>query len=208
MTEVGSPADIVAALWQAGHGDAAALAHLKLSGREPALPSSFRIGAAAQAGIAAVGLAAAELRHRAGAPRQEVAVDMRHAAAEFRSEHYLRIDGKAPTAYGDPLFGIYRAGDGRHVRLHMNFPHHRDAVTALLGCAPTREAILDALENWEALEFETAAYQHGCVVAALRSPQEWASHPQAAAVAAMPAVRIEKFGDAPARPLPRGAARA
>jgi CoA transferase family III len=204
MTEAGSPADIVAALWQAAGGEAAALAHLRLSGREPALPSSFRIGAAAQASIAAAGLAAAELRHRAGAPRQQVAVDMRHAAAEFRSEFYLRIDGKAPTAVGDPLFGIYLAGDGRPVRLHMNFPHHRDAVTALLGCAPTREAILAALNKWEALEFETAAYQHGCVVAALRSPQEWAKHPQAAAVAAMPAVRIEKIGNAPALPLARG----
>ncbi len=204
LTQAGSPTDIVTALWQAAGGDAAALAPLRLFGDEPALPSSFRIGAAAQASIAAAGLAAAELRHRAGARRQQVAVDMRHAAADFRSEHFLRIDGKAPTAYGDPLFGIYRAGDGRYVRLHMNFPHHRDNVIKFLGCAPTREAIVEALGNWPAVEFETAAYEHGCVVAAMRSPEEWAMHPQAAAVAAMPAVRIEKFGDAPPRPLPRG----
>ena len=204
MIDAGSPADIVATLWQAAGGDAAALAHLQLSGDEPVLPSSFRLGAAAQASITVSALAAAELRHLAGAPRQRVAVDMRHAAAAFRSEHFLRIDGKAPTAYGDPLFGIYRTGDGRYVRLHMNFQHHRDSVTTLLGCAPTRESILAALAKWDALTFETAAYERGCAVAAMRSPEEWAIHPQAAAVARMPPVRIEKFSEAPARPLPRG----
>ena len=38
----------------------------------------------------------------------------------------------------------------------------------------------------------------------MRTPEQWAQHPQAAAVAAMPPVRIEKIGDAPARPLPHG----
>ena len=155
--------------------------------RDPALPSSFRVGAAAQASIAAVGLAAAELRHRAGAARQAVSVDMRHAAIEFRSEHYLTIDGNAPATMFDPLFGAYRTGDGRFVRLHMNFPHHRENVLKLLGCAPTRASIEEALGKWEAVAFETEAYQRGCVVAAMRSPAEWAAHPQAAAVAAMPA---------------------
>ena len=122
----------------------------------------------------------------------------------FAASTYLRIDGKAPTAYGDPLFGIYRTGDGRYVRLHMNFRHHRDSVTTLLDCAPTRESILAALGKWDALAFETAAYERGCVVAAMRSPEEWAIHPQAAAVARMPPVRIEKFSEAPALPLPRG----
>jgi len=119
------PADVVGSLWRLAGGDAAALKHLHLSGSDAALPSSFRIGTAAQASIAAVGLAAAELRHRVSAARQTVSVDMRHAAAEFRSEHYLTIDGGAPASFGDPLFGAYRAGDGRFVRLHMNFPHHR-----------------------------------------------------------------------------------
>jgi CoA-transferase family III len=185
-------------------GDAAALDHLKLTGSDPVLPSSFRIGAAAQASIAAAGLAVAELRHSAGSPRQEVGADMRHAGIEFRSEHYLTIDGNAPATYLNPLFGLYRARDGGFVRLHMNFPHHRESVIRLLGCAPTRASVEEALKQWEAIAFETEAYRHGCVVAAMRSPEEWAEHPHAAAVAAMPVVRIEKIGDAPARPLRKG----
>jgi hypothetical protein len=60
------------------------------------------------------------------------------------------------------------------------------------------------LSRWEAVAFETEAYRRGGVVAAMRSPEEWAAHPQAAAIAAVPVVRIEKIGDAPARPLPQG----
>ncbi len=194
----------MADLWRIAGGEASALDHLKLTGTEPALPSSFRVGAAAQASIAAAGLAAAELRHRAGAARQAVSVDMRHAAIEFRSEHYLTIDGKAPATMFDPLFAAYRTGDGRFVRLHMNFPHHRENVLKFLGCPPTRVAIERALSKWEAVAFETEAYQRGCVVAAMRSRAEWAAHPQAAAVARLPPVQIEKIGDAPPRPLPLG----
>src|SRR6185436_3638811 len=62
-----------------------------------------------------------------------------------------------------------------------------------------------ALKRWQAIAFETEACQRGCVVAAMRSPEEWAQHPQAAAVAAVPVVQIEKIGDAPPRPLPYGA---
>jgi crotonobetainyl-CoA:carnitine CoA-transferase CaiB-like acyl-CoA transferase len=199
-----SSADVVADLWRLAGGDAAALDYLRLSGGDPALPSSFRIGTAAQASIATVGLAAAELHRRAGARRQTVRVDMRHAAVEFRSEHYLTIDGGAPASIGDPLFGAYRTGDGRFVRLHTNFPHHRDNVLQFLRCAPTRAAIEAALKNWEAVAFETEAYRRGCVVAAIRSADEWATHPQEAAVADVPVVQIEKIGEAPPRPLLMG----
>ena len=205
MTDTPASADAVAALWRLADGDEAALAHVHLSGGDPVLPSSFRIGTAAQASIAAVGLAAAELHHRAGAPRQGVGVDMRHAAVEFRSEHHLTIDGRSPASFGDPLFGAYRTGDSRWVRLHMNFPHHRDNVLKFLGCPPSRPAIEAALQNWGAFAFETQACRNGCVVAAMRSPTEWLEHPQATALAQIPAVQIDKIGEAPPRPLGRGA---
>jgi hypothetical protein len=198
-----SPADIVADLWRLAGGDPTALDHLGLTGSDLVLPSSFRIGTSAQVSIAAAGLAAAELHHRAGAPRQRLSVDTRHAAIEFRSEQLLTIDGKAGS-FGDPLFGAYRTRDG-FVRLHMNFPHHRDSVLNFLRCAPTRPAIEQALSGWEAVPFETAAYEQGCVVAAMRSPQQWARHPHAQAIATMQVIQIEKIGDAPPRPLRLGA---
>src|SRR5688572_11545093 len=91
-----SPAEILADLWSQTGGDPAALGSVTLTGKEPALPSSFRVGTAAQAAIAAAGLAAAQLHTQRGGPAQTVSVDMRHAAIEFRSERYLRIAGKPP----------------------------------------------------------------------------------------------------------------
>src|SRR5262245_56778464 len=51
--------EILAELWAHAGGDRQALDYVALRGREPALPSSFRVGAIAQATIAAAGLAAA-----------------------------------------------------------------------------------------------------------------------------------------------------
>src|SRR5712672_3050072 len=84
-------------LWQAAGQRAEALSRLRLTGAEPVLPSSFAVGTAAQASIAASALAAAELWHLRCGRYQLVTVDMRHAAIEFRSERYFRVDGQAPS---------------------------------------------------------------------------------------------------------------
>ena len=65
--------------------------------------------------------------------RQRVSVDMRDAAIEFRSERYLRVDGKYPADDPDRLSGLYRCGDGRWVRLHTSLPHHYRGMLALLA---------------------------------------------------------------------------
>src|SRR5690349_18357322 len=86
----------LAGLWQGSGGDPSLLADVELHGQDAVLPSSFRLGTAAQATIAAAGLAAAALWRMKTGRRQRISVDMRHAAAEFRSERYLRIDGAGP----------------------------------------------------------------------------------------------------------------
>src|SRR5437764_13067351 len=96
MDALPSSKDVLAALWRQAGQDAAALDAVALTGAEPVLPSSFAVGTAAQASIAAAALAAAEIWRQRTGRRQQVAVDMRDAAVEFRSERYLRVDG-APT---------------------------------------------------------------------------------------------------------------
>jgi len=178
-----------------------------LAGEEPALPSSFRIGAAAQAVIAAATAALAEIHHRRGGPAQQAMVGMRHAALEFSSERYLRLNGAVAPARWDDIAGTYRCGDGRWVRLHTNFPHHRAGVLRLLGCEGTRAAVGQALLGWEGFAFEQAAAEAGMCVAAMRSFAEWDALPQGWAVSALPPVRLERIGDAPPTPLPPLAAR-
>jgi hypothetical protein len=111
---------------------------IELSGAEPVLPSSFAVGTAAQAVIAAAALAAARLWRLRTGRRQRVSVDMRNAAIEFRSERYLRVDGKYPADDPDRLSGLYRCGDGRWVRLHTSLPHHYRGMLALRLSARSR----------------------------------------------------------------------
>ncbi len=196
-----SPRQILTDLWAAGGGDAEALSRVVLTGDEPALPSSFRVGPMAQASIAAAGLAAAEIWRLRSGRSQSVSVDMRHAAIEFRSERHARLAGQTPPPLWDKIAGVYRTGDGRWVRLHTNFPHHRDGILKLLQCSYDREAVQSSLLKWNAEPFETAAAEAKLVATMMRSPAEWAAHAQGQAIAALPLVEITRIGEAPPRRL-------
>jgi crotonobetainyl-CoA:carnitine CoA-transferase CaiB-like acyl-CoA transferase len=199
-----TPREILAALWTSAGGELAALDAVKLTGEEPQLPSSFRVAAAAQTSIAAAGLAAAQIWKLRSGQSQGLAVDMRHAVVECRSERYLRVDGKPPPPTWDIIAGIYKTGDQRYVRLHTNFPHHRAAVCKLLDCKAERDDVQAALMAWDGEAFETAAYAEGGVVAMMRSYDEWSALPHASALAALPTISIEKIGEAAPKPWPAG----
>lgn len=199
-----SPADILEGIWTSAGGDRAALERVRLTGEEPQIPSSFRVAVAGQTTIAAAGLAAAEIWRLRSGQVQDVSVDMRHAVAECRSERYLRLDDKPPPPAWDAIAGVYRTGDGRFVRCHTNFPHHRAAVCSVLACEPERDKVQAALMQWKAEDFETAAYAAGGVVALMRSYDEWSVLPQAHALAQLPLISIEKIGEAAPKPWPKG----
>jgi crotonobetainyl-CoA:carnitine CoA-transferase CaiB-like acyl-CoA transferase len=199
-----TPRQILGNLWTSVGGDLAALEAVTLTGEEPQLPSSFRVAAAAQASIAAAGLAAAQIWQLRSGQTQHIAVDMRHAVVECRSERYLRVDGKPPPPAWDAIAGIYKSRDQRFVRLHTNFPHHRAAVCNVLNCQPEREQVQAALMRWDAEAFETAAYAAGGVVAMMRTHDQWSELPHAKALAALPTISIEKIGDAAPKPWPGG----
>jgi crotonobetainyl-CoA:carnitine CoA-transferase CaiB-like acyl-CoA transferase len=198
-----SPREILSDIWTSIGGEASALGALTLTGDEPQLPSSFRVAAAAQVSVAATGLAAAEIWKMRSGEAQDVAVDMRHAVVECRSERYLRVDGKPPPPAWDAIAGVYKTRDG-FVRLHTNFPHHRDAVCKVLNCKPERDAVQAALMQWDGEAFETAAYAGGCVVAFMRSHDEWLATPHAKALAGLPLISIAKIGEAAPKPWPIG----
>src|SRR6266566_10119184 len=199
-----SPSEILADLWTLAGGDLSALDAVALTGDEPQLPSSFRVAAAAQTSVAAAGLAAAQVWKLRSGQSQDVAVDMRHAIVECRSERYLRVAGKPPPPAWDAIAGIYRTRDQRFVRLHTNFRHHRDAVCKALNCKPERDDVQAALMQWDAEAFETAAYAGGCVVAMMRSYDEWSALPHAKALAELPLISIDKIGEAAPKPWPKG----
>lgn len=169
-------ADVVGGLWRLGGLPPEALAELTLTGADPVLPSSFAVGTAAQTSIAAAALAACELGHARGQPRQRVAVDMLDAALECTA--WFSLDGQVPDLW-DKFSGLYGSKDG-WVRVHANFAHHRDGALKLMGLDPataTREQAQEAMKSWRAQDFEQAAAERGLVVAALRSFEEWGRPP-------------------------------
>jgi crotonobetainyl-CoA:carnitine CoA-transferase CaiB-like acyl-CoA transferase len=201
---VAEPRAVLEQLWRHAGGEPAALEQATLVGGDPVLPGNFLIGAAATASIAAAALAAAELwRLRTGRP-QAVRVDARDAAAAFRGERYLRVDGrKSPDPWG-PISGLYRCGDGRFIQLHCNFPHHEAGTLRVLGGAGTRDAVRAAVAAWKGAELEDALAAAGMCAGMVRAPEEWRRHPQAWAVAELPLLEIVRVADAPPEAAGRG----
>ncbi|OSD02387.1 CoA-transferase family III [Trametes coccinea BRFM310] len=199
MSAARAPAE---ALWRSLRLPAEALTRLHLTERpDPAVNSSFKLGTAAQTAIGLSGLAAAEfLRLRTGI-EQDVSVNARHAVLECKSEAYYSVEGENEEKFAlfDALAGVYRTEDNSYVRIHTNFPHHKQAILDILGCEPTRESIADAMLQWNAVEFETEAAKRKAVATALRSFLEWYTHPQGLALANTPPVMLLKVADAPKR---------
>ncbi|HEX5093020.1 MAG TPA: CoA transferase [Burkholderiales bacterium] len=193
---------------QAALRELLALARLEgeaeIAGTDPVLKTPYRVGAAGAAALAAVGVAAAELWRLRTGRNQKVSIDLRAAAASLKSGAYLKIDGKAPKAIWDPFSLFYPVKDGRWVRFHCNYPHHRAAALRVLGVGEDVEAAKAAAAAWEGAALEEAIHAAGGCAGFVRTAREWAAHPHSTAVAAQALLTIERIGDAPPEPLPAG----
>lgn len=176
---------------------------VEFSGSDPVLPLRYRVGTAAAAALAATGVAASHLWQLRTGRDQRVAVDVRAAAVSLRGTSYLRINGKPPPSPWAPLSGFYPVRDG-WVSIHCNFPDHRDAALRVLDTAPERPLAEKASAGWDGEALEEAIHAAGGCAGYVRSVARWASHPQAAAVAAQPLLEIVRIGDAPPEALPSG----
>jgi crotonobetainyl-CoA:carnitine CoA-transferase CaiB-like acyl-CoA transferase len=193
--------EALAGLWQFAGLPQEALGWADLTGGDPVFPSSFAVATAAQSTIAAAALAACELGHQRGTPRQRVAVDAVHASCECLA--WFSIDGRVPDPW-DKFSGLYRASDG-WVRIHANFPHHRDGALRLLGLHPTTAERADAekaMLSWKAIDFEEAAAKAGMVASAARTFAQWDATEQGQAVAAQPLFTITRVGEGAPLELP------
>jgi crotonobetainyl-CoA:carnitine CoA-transferase CaiB-like acyl-CoA transferase len=168
---------------------------------DPILPTPFRIGETSAAALAAVGLAVSDLWELRTGRRQDVALDTRQAAASLRSGHYMKMDGAPVPTDRNVVMGVYPAKDGRWSYLHCNFPNHRAAALGVLGVPEDREAVRQAVAKWDALELEEAIIAAKGAGGMVRTMEEWAKHPQAAAIASLPLMEIIKIGDSPPETL-------
>ncbi|MFJ1764459.1 CoA transferase [Amycolatopsis sp. NPDC088138] len=173
---------------------------VELTGAEDVLPGPYRVAAAATTTIAAATLAAGELLKLREIDPGVVTADTRHAAAAFASEAFSRVEGASPESVWAPLSGNYRTTDG-WVRLHCNYPRHEAAVCWGLGVPGSRDVVTKTVAGRIAREVEHAVVSAGGAAAELRSPEDWAAHPQGEAVASLPLVHLEPIDEAPKRTL-------
>lgn len=200
MTPISTP---ISSAWSAVGGDPALLPRLSTVVREGALRARLPVRELARACVGACALAAAELgARRAGLAEVPGArLDDGAIATAFVSERHLLVDGRAPVNFA-PLSRFWRTSDG-WVRTHANYPHHRAWLLAALGVTQEDpDAVGAALAERSAREVEEAVYAAGGLAVALRTPEEWAAHEQAVAVARRPLVEHEWSGTARARALP------
>ncbi|SCD91328.1 CoA-transferase family III [Streptomyces sp. di188] len=167
--------------------------------RPGVLSSRLPVREFAGACVGVCALAAAELaaRRTGGGEVPAVRVDDGAVATAFVSERHLRTDGRAVESFA-PLSRFWRTADG-WVRTHANYPHHRARLLAALGTPEDPDAVAAALAGRSAREVEEAVTAVGGLAVALRTPEEWAAHEQATAVARLPLVERVRLDSAPAR---------
>src|SRR6266700_6359889 len=173
-------------------------------GTDPILPTPFRISETSTAALAAIGLAVSDLWESRTGRRQEVAVDTRQATASLRSGRYMHMEGAPVSTERNTVMGVYPAKNGRWSYLHCNFPNHRAAALSVLGVSEDREAVRKAVAQWDALELEEAIIAAKGAGGMVRTMDEWAKHPQAAAIASLPLMEIIKIGETSPEKLPDG----
>jgi crotonobetainyl-CoA:carnitine CoA-transferase CaiB-like acyl-CoA transferase len=153
------------------------------------LDSAYPVSDLATASIATAAVAAAELCAVSGIGDPEVAVDRGLADAWFG--YALTPIGWTLPSPWDPIAGDYASLDGGWIRLHTNAPRHRAAALRVLGVEAEREHVASAVARWPADELEDAVVAEGGCAAMLRTPDQWASHPQGSAVARERLVAID-----------------
>ena len=188
----------------AGWGEERARAVEITGGTDPILPTSFRIAETSAAALAATGLAVSDLWQLRTGLRQKVAVDRRQATASLRSGHYMKLNGAPVSTERNAVMGVYPAKNGRWSYLHCNFPNHRAAALGVLGVPEDPEAVREAVAKWDALELEEAIIAAKGAGGMVRTMDEWAKHPQAAAIASLPLMEIVKIGGSQPEKLPDG----
>ncbi|MFE7777489.1 CoA transferase [Streptomyces sp. NPDC057445] len=188
-------------LWAALGGDPALTARVSYGGPPGLLAARLPVMELARATVAVCSLAAAEhAAGRTGGETPAVRVDDGAVATAFVSERHLLVDGRAPVTFA-PLSRFWRTSDG-WVRTHANYPHHRAALSAALGT--DEDGVEAAIAERRSREVEDAVYAAGGLAVALRTPEEWAAHPQGAAAARQPLLTRERLDDAAPRRTPGG----
>lgn len=185
--------------------------HITITGKDPVLPTRFRVGEMAAGIHAACGAAIAKLWEHQTGRLQKVEVNVRAAAASLNSYVYMRrpTPNASPTTIQSErgqlsMMEFFRTKDDRWIFLHAGRDHFHDNALKLLRCQESTDSIAATISQWEAQPLEDALNAGGCMGIIARSIDEWNEHPQGKALRNLPVVEVIRIGDSPPEPLGRG----
>jgi hypothetical protein len=192
-------------VWAELTGEPVLPAAAEVTGPAVALPSALPLTDAMVATVGASLAAGAVLEGiRAGRDPAPIQLDTSQLALAFRSEQNIRHNGRRESAGFGPLSRFFPTSDG-WIRLHANYPWHRERLLWVLGAGDDPDAVARAVAGWRGEDLEDALADAGGCGAAVRGVAQWRKHPQGAAAAALPLVELLRAGAAPRRSWGPGA---
>ena len=176
-------------------------------GEDPIFPSVHRLGACIGIPIMAGAAGIADIWRQRSGRGQDLTLDLRKAIHGINPMYKFMptINGypyQLPYFIGNPMgFDLYRTKDGRFFLPTGAYPRLLAGMCTFLGCSPDKDSIAKAVSHWDSAELDEAAAAAGLVFAVVRTPEEWAAHPQGKQLAEKPVVEIVKIGDSDPEPF-------
>ena len=176
-------------------------------GEDPIFPSVHRLGACIGIPIMAGAAGIADIWRQRSGGGQDLSLDLRKAIHGINPMYKFMptINGypyQLPYFIGNPMgFDLYQTKDGRWFLPTGAYPGLMNGMCTFLGCAPDKDSIAKAVSKWDAMELDEAAADKELVFAVVRTPEEWAAHPQGKQLAEQPLVEIVKIGDSDPEPF-------
>jgi crotonobetainyl-CoA:carnitine CoA-transferase CaiB-like acyl-CoA transferase len=176
-------------------------------GEDPIFPSAHRLGACISIPIMAGAAGIADIWRQRTGRGQDLTLDLRKAIHGINPMYKANptINGypyQLPYWIDNPMgFDLYRTKDGRLFLPTGAYPRLLNDMCSFLRCGPDHDQIAEAVSKWDSAELEEAAAAAGLVFAFVRTPEEWAAHPQGKQLAQRPLVEIVKIGDSDPEPF-------
>lgn len=181
---------------------------VEFDGKDPIVPSVFRLASAAGISMAAKSVAIAKLWKLRGGRSQDIKMDIRKVLrrlSPFYEKRWELLNGFPPGTPSNPdspfSFQFYETKDGKWVMPLNPYPRIKSAAMRFLGCSDDPKAVADAIKQWDSAELEKAAAKEGIVMPVIRSVEEFMEEPAFKELAKLPLIEIEKIGDSDPEPL-------
>jgi crotonobetainyl-CoA:carnitine CoA-transferase CaiB-like acyl-CoA transferase len=180
---------------------------ITFAGEDPIFPSVHRLGACISIPIMAGAAGIAKIWRQRSGRGQDLSLDLRKAIHGINPLYKFMptINGypyQMPYRIDNPMgFDLYRTKDGRWFPPTGAYPRLLANMRTFLNCSPDKDSITKAVSQWDGEELDEAVADKELVFALIRTPEEWAAHPQGKLLAEKPVVEIVKIGDSDPEPF-------